>query len=899
MTVQLNRSIMAESGPDSDSLLAPQEARREWTGLEVPFDNCRWLDVCELPFLEADGVAIGRHETGGYAGRFAMELATVDSSAVTVDEVRLRQNQLVAAGEPQRQRALSALIGAIGVGQHLAFIHGMQLDVQGRPCYTMRIEGEAVHESVDLALEHARALQVDVRAALATGCPQFGFRIVAEPATTRTWPANHDRDLSCAAVAFGHGRRARAGFADSGQDRFEVALPFAPRTQQTFLDSLVAGLLAAPGELELRIELSTRCMSQEELQTVTEAVEALCAVDLGQLRVSGGGAGSSRPQTEDLIVIQAMLRAWCANAQGVDLKVRVTSDARVPEALLSLLGSEVLQGRPFTTLRAKARPVESELLDISALLPANAVIPALFPSPASLARLGMPRHYGDVRLRTPAEGIVLGDILTPFGCEVVRMADADRGQQCYAIGSTGTGKSELLCNLAVQDITEGRGVAVLDPHGDLYWEVLKRVPSERAGDVVLIDFTDFDHVPGLNLLEVKTDRQEMGRNFIIQDLTAIFRRLYGNVPESMGPMFFLYMRNAVSLVMEDPSGQSTLLDVPRVFADPTFRNYLLQNCKDAAVSDFWRGIAGPATGDSSLKEIAPYITNKFTEFTQNELVRNVVGQPKSTIDFRSVMDSRSIVLVNLSKGLLSELDTRFLGMLLTSRLFAAAASRASLPPSQRVPFHVYIDEFQNFTSDSLSSILAESRKYGLAMTLAHQDLGQVPSELRASLMANTGSKIIFRVGAADAEALAQYAAPQHSVQDLMTLPDYHAVARIKVSSVPSPPFVLRTRAAANVVRSAADTVRLQGIIDRSRQRYCVPVASVKARLEAHRYAHLLRLRLDSSFLDATSVAVFAEVGVLTMEDLVGISADARAELLGKVKTATDRARLQGLIARIA
>jgi hypothetical protein len=133
----------------------------------------------------------------------------------------------------------------------------------------------------------------------------------------------------------------------------------------------------------------------------------------------------------------------------------------------------------------------------------------------------------------------------------------------------------------------------------------------------------------------------------------------------------------------------------------------------------------------------------------------------------------------------------------------------------------------------------------------------------------------------------------------MTLPDHHAVARIKVSSVPSPPFVLRTRAAANVVRSAADTVRLQGIIDRSRQRYCVPVASVKARLEAHRYAHLLRLRLDSSFLDATSVAVFAEVGVLTMEDLVGISADARAELLGKVKTATDRARLQGLIARIA
>lgn len=285
-----------------------------------------------------------------------------------------------------------------------------------------------------------------------------------------------------------------------------------------------------------------------------------------------------------------------------------------------------------------------------------------------------------------------------------------------------------------------------------------RVPAARRADVVRMDFTDFDQLPGLNLLELKTRHPELERNFIIQDLTRILQRLYDSVPESMGPMFLMYMRNALALVMSDRQATPTLLDVPRVFSDPAYRAYLLQNCTDTDVREFWRGIAGPATGDTSLSSIAPYIVNKFIEFTQNALVRRVVGQPKSTVDPRAVMDGRKILLVNLSKGLLSELDTRFLGMLLTGRLFAAAASRADMPAANRTPFYLYIDEFQNFTNDSIAAMLAESRKYGLVLTVAHQELGQLPSTLRDAVLANTGSKVMFRVSCKDAETFAQYVA---------------------------------------------------------------------------------------------------------------------------------------------
>jgi hypothetical protein len=211
-------------------------------------------------------------------------------------------------------------------------------------------------------------------------------------------------------------------------------------------------------------------------------------------------------------------------------------------------------------------------------------------------------------------------------------------------------------------------------------------------------------------------------------------------------MFFMYMRNVLALLMADTEGRTTLLDVSRVMWDKLFRNHLLKQCQDPTVVEFWKDIATQAQGDASLKEIAPYITNKFTEFTQNAMVKRIVGQSRTSFDFREAMDKQQIVLVNLSKGLLNDMDSRFLGMLLTGKLFRQAAGRASVATEQRVPFHVYIDEFQNLTSDALTSALAESRKYGLALTLAHQDTAQVSPQLMTSLMTNAATKLVFRVG---------------------------------------------------------------------------------------------------------------------------------------------------------
>lgn len=914
--VETIQATLHESVASAQSVLAPSVV--EDRGNLIAFREARDLaevsrarDRSDLQVIGGEPLCKGRPYQSAeredfdalgefkHVKRFSLDLATVGSAAVALDHKRSELGTLVGAGEGLRQKAFSALFGAMGAGQRLTFVHSMHRDEQGRPCYAMRVMGEARHKCQEHALELAHELQSDLQIALAAGAPQFGFRKVANPLPQRTWSTTHARDLLCAGVMLEQGQRGRMGFSSDSADEIRVVLPFAPRTQQTFLDTLVTALLASPCEIELHIELSGAALDPNAMQTLSDAADALCSVDMGRVRVRGSGGGANTPLSEELTAIQSMLKGWSANRLGVTLKVGVYSDGRVPVALLNLLGAETLQGRPFAAQPVHPSSIGCRELDFSSLLPANAVVPALFPNPASLDKLGWPRHYSDVRLRTLPEGVVLGDISTPFADEVIRLADSDRSQHCYVIGSTGTGKSTLLRSLIGQDIEAGRGVAVLDPHGDLYTQVLEKVPEDRAQDVVLIDFTDFDHVPALNLLETNSTRKELERGFIIQELTSIFKRLYGNVPESMGPMFFLYMRNAVALAMEDPGRITTLLDVPRVFSEPTYRAYLLQNCRDSGVREFWQGIASPATGESSLSQIAPYITSKFTEFTQNELVRRVVGQPNSSIDFREIMDQRKILLVNLSKGLLSELDTRFLGMLLTGRVFAAAASRASLPPHERVPFNVYIDEFQNFTSESLSSILSESRKYGVAMMLAHQDLGQVPPELKGSLMTNTGSKIVFRVGAPDAEALAPYMAPHHSSQDLMTLPDQHAVTRIKVANVPSSPFVLRTRAIQDSFLTAAQTARVARMIEQSRRIYCTPVSVGRAAMEDCRNAYIPSLRIDGNFVDANSRSVLDEASIATMKDFFKLTSEEKAVQLSKLKSMVDRAKLQALLARMS
>lgn len=415
-----------------------------------------------------------------------------------------------------------------------------------------------------------------------------------------------------------------------------------------------------------------------------------------------------------------------------------------------------------------------------------------------------------------------------------RLAEVDRSRHTYIAGATGSGKSTLLFNMIAQDIADGEGVCLIDPHGDLYRDVLDAVPPGRAKDVVLFDPCDFDYAVGLNFLECDGPHPQVRMNLIANEMIKIFDRLY-DLRQTGGPMFELYMRNALLLVMDNGT-PGTLMDVLRIFEDKDHREHLKRICKNPLVVRFWSEQAERAGGEASLANITPYITSKLNQFTHNALLRPIIGQLKSTLNFRQIMDHRQILLVNLSKGLLGELDAQLLGMLLIGKLFFAAMGRVAVPEARRTPFNWYIDEFQNFTTDTLAHLLSESRKFGIRLTLANQNLAQLNQvhgreNLMEAVLGNVGNLCFFRMGAADAEKLATYTRPELDAQDLQYLPDFHAATRLLRNNEPMRPFVLQTLPKQK--RTSADQPEGspgRRILKNSRRCHARPVAEVEAEI---------------------------------------------------------------------
>ena len=390
----------------------------------------------------------------------------------------------------------------------------------------------------------------------------------------------------------------------------------------------------------------------------------------------------------------------------------------------------------------------------------------------------------------PGDGITLG--LNRYGAEErpVKFGVADRLRHCYVIGQTGTGKTGLLKNMIIQDIKNGDGVAFIDPHGNDIEDVLATIPPERAKDVIYFDPAHTDRPMGLNMLEYDRARPEM-KTFVVDEVYGIFRKLYADVPEAFGPMFEQYYRNAVQLVVEDPDSGSTFVEIPRVFADPAFRNLKLAKCQNPIIVQFWKKIAEQAQGDPSLENVAPYITSKFDVFLTNDIMRPIVSQEKSAFDFREIMDGKKIFLANLSKGRLGDRNTSLLGLILVSKFLQAAFSRVDKKGELPV-FYLYIDEFQNFATPSIGTILSEARKYKLSLVIAHQFIAQLDEKIRDAVVGNVGTKAAFRVGTTDAEFLAKQFEPTFGQQDLENLPNRHAVCALLVNGVPARPFSLQT-----------------------------------------------------------------------------------------------------------
>lgn len=494
---------------------------------------------------------------------------------------------------------------------------------------------------------------------------------------------------------------------------------------------------------------------------------------------------------------------------GVTLRLAASSgDAAVASRVLGDLEAAFnqfanTQGNRLEFTRATERRTQGVLEDFSFRLPDSSALPlslreitTMYHFPPS--GIESSPHLKQARVTHAPAPVGLPQVGSLLGINTYRgqttnvyLSPEDRLRHLYVIGQTGTGKTGIMKSMIMQDIKNGDGCCFIDPHGNDVFDILAAVPPERYKDVIYFDPADLSRPFSLNFLEYDFSRPEQ-KTFIVNELLMIFRSLYGDVPESMGPAFEQYFRNATQLVMEDPSSGSTILDIPRVLANKEFRDQKLAKSMNPIVNQFWTEIATKAGGESSLENIVPYITNKFDDFTANDFIRPIIGQQVSSFNFREVMDTKKILIINLSKGRLGEKNANLLGLVVVGKMFMAALSRADNPRAVYAPFYLYIDEFHNVTSESIPGILSEARKYKLGLSMAHQFLNQIPEKTRDAVFGNVGNMTVFRVGEEDAEFFAKQFAPTFEALDFVNLGNRSAYAKILVGGVPEKPFDMRT-----------------------------------------------------------------------------------------------------------
>lgn len=384
----------------------------------------------------------------------------------------------------------------------------------------------------------------------------------------------------------------------------------------------------------------------------------------------------------------------------------------------------------------------------------------------------------------PDEGLLLGYNVFRGAKKKINISLNDRRRHLYLVGQTGTGKSTFLENLALQDMLNGEGFAFIDPHGDTAEKLLSMVPKERTEDVIYFCPADMDYPIGLNLFEFDSPEQ---KDFLIQEAINMLYKLYDPQHQGIiGPRYEHWFRNAALTIMADPAG-ATFIDIPKVFTDNQYAKQKLKYVTDQTVLDFWNKEMA-STSDYHKSEVLGWFVSKFGAFLSNEMMRNIIGQTKSSFNLRDVMDNKKILLVNLSKGRTGELNSKLLGMIFVMKFQAAAMSRASIPEDERQDFALYVDEFQNFSTDSFATILSEARKYRLNLIVANQFTTQLTDEIRDAVFGNVGTIVSFRVGTADAEFLVKQFTPIFDMDDLQRIPNYNAVVRMLIGGIPTQPF---------------------------------------------------------------------------------------------------------------
>jgi len=412
-------------------------------------------------------------------------------------------------------------------------------------------------------------------------------------------------------------------------------------------------------------------------------------------------------------------------------------------------------------------------------------------------------HWQDFKMtpppsNLPKKGLLLGISEYQGETKEVRIKSDDRMRHFYLIGKSGTGKSTLLTQMINQDIKNGHGLCLIDPHGDLVEGILPFIPPERADDVIVFDPGDLENPMGLNILDAKKEDE---KEFMANEAMAIFIKLFGE--EVFSARLQNYFINAVHTLMSDDDDPATILDILRIFTDDEYRKKKIKKVTKPSVLAFWQG-EYDKSADREKKEIIPYLASKFTPFVTNTQIRNIIGQGRSGFDFSEVMNTKKILLVNLSKGKLGDLNAKLLGMIIVSKIQMAAMARSSIPEEERKDFFLYVDEFQNFVTESFASILSEARKYRLGLIIAHQYISQITKmqtggkgsqedhTIKDAVFGNVGSMMNFKIGAQDAEMMAKEFKPVFSETDLINIPNYHAFIKLNIDNTTSRGFVMKT-----------------------------------------------------------------------------------------------------------
>ena len=425
----------------------------------------------------------------------------------------------------------------------------------------------------------------------------------------------------------------------------------------------------------------------------------------------------------------------------------------------------------------------------------------------------------------PTSGLLLGYNNYRGQETPIYMTEADRQRHLYIIGQTGTGKSTAMKAMLRQDVEAGKGICLIDPHGEFAEFVLGIVPPERAEDVVYFNPGDIARPMGLNMLEIDPTHPEQ-KSMVIDELFGIFDKLY-DLKTTGGPMFEKYFKNSVLLLLDDYTHEiPTLADISRVLTDDDYRADKLSRETNPLVKEFWQKEAEKAGGDQSLANMAPYISSKVTAFVFNEFLRPIINQPRSAINFREAMDQGKIIVVNLSKGRIGEINANLLGMVIIGKLLMAALSRVDIVDEKaRRNFYLYIDEFQNFTTDSIASILSEARKYRLNLIVAHQFIKQLKENIRDAIFGNVGSILSFRIGPDDSEFMKNKFAPVFTPQDIMNIDNMNAYVNMIINGQTARPFNLRIPS--ELVFGQGDKARAQAIEQLSSLKYGRPREEVE------------------------------------------------------------------------